>query len=359
MLLCTANFLLLLLVALQHLGSFCAYTCRRGYVSRLYRFSATESFDAQVLDYPFVILPGFGNDMVDYINPMKRDSAFGLVNVLQSRGIKNVFVVPIRRTDWLNILWGIFKPDFWRGECRPLDLFRFYCNQVDVTVRHARMSTGNPVILVGHSAGGWLGRAILSDGFWMKDIDNNDHGNQTRSTELVAGLVSLGSPHYPPVANASDMTRGAIRHVDFHYPGAFLSGSIKKESTDRIFYVTVGGAAVLGNSTADRGSASKFAANSYLQVTGNSWNRGEEIGDGVVPLSASHLEGALQITIPEAWHSIQAPGDMWYGGDALIDKWLQPTLQCIDDYVSSKNRSFSQFVTMRSENVSQADIRNF
>jgi hypothetical protein len=64
-------------------------------------------------------------------------------------------------------------------------------------------------------------------------------------------------------------------------------------------------------------------------VTGNLSNQGEEVGDGVVPLSNTHLDGALQITITEAWHSIQAPKDQWYGGDALIDRWLEPTLRLI------------------------------
>eukprot|EP01035_Chromulina_nebulosa_P003527 gene3527-4812_t len=128
--------------------------------------------------------------MEDYINPLKRESKFGLVSILQSRGIKNIFVVPVKRYSWLNILFGVFTLEFWRSECRPLNLFRFYCNMVDETVRQAHSETGKPVILIGHSAGGWLARAVLSNGFWLKDIDENIMGeaNHVRSSDLVLGV---------------------------------------------------------------------------------------------------------------------------------------------------------------------------
>lgn len=291
--------------------------------------------DINSYDYPFVILPGFGNSMEDYITPLKRESKFGLVSILQSRGVKNIFVVPVQRNSWLNIIFGIFTMEFWRNECRPLNLFRFYCEMVDETVRRAHSETGKPVIMVGHSAGGWLARAVLSNGFWLKDIDHDISGTASyvRSSDLVLGLVTLGAPHFAPHEAAPDMTRGSLRHVQRSYPGAHLSATSfardGRENDRGIFYITVGGAAVTGDRSAPRGTAAKFAADSYLQVTGNLSNQGEEVGDGVVPLSNTHLDGALQITIPEAWHSIQAPKDQWYGGDALIDRWLEPTLRLI------------------------------
>ena len=118
------------------------------------------------------------------------------------------------------------------------------------------------------------------------------------------------------------MTRGALAFVHRRYPSAHLS---RRDGLNRsIFYVTVGGGAVTGNSSAEEGSIPRFAAGSYLQVTGEP---GEESGDGVVPLSRAHLDGALQVTIADAWHSIQAPGNKWYGGDpSTMSRWLQPTL---------------------------------
>ena len=44
----------------------------------------------------FLILPGFGNDAIDYSNPLKRGSQYGFVTSLESRGYE-VDVVPIQR----------------------------------------------------------------------------------------------------------------------------------------------------------------------------------------------------------------------------------------------------------------------
>ena len=40
---------------------------------------------------------------------------------------------------------------------------------------------GDKALLIGHSAGGWLARAVLLDEAWGK--------------EFVRGLVTLGAPH--------------------------------------------------------------------------------------------------------------------------------------------------------------------
>ena len=57
---------------------------------------------------------------------------------------------------------------------------------------------------------------------------------------------------------------------------------------------------------------------------------GEVMGDAVVPLEVAHLPGAKQITLAGCWHSINAPENLWYGGDAFMDAWLEPTLKAVD-----------------------------
>ena len=97
------------------------------------------------------------------------------------------------------------------------------------------------------------------------------------------------------------MTKGALAYVHANYPGAFLKDILKKP----IFYLSVAGAAITGNLEADDGTINRFAANSYLQVLGPDQIEIEEVGDGVVPLRSAHLPGAKQITIKNAYHSIQ------------------------------------------------------
>jgi hypothetical protein len=257
----------------------------------------------------FLILPGFGNDAIDYVNPLKRGLNFGIVQSLSKRGY-DVDVVPIQRYQWLNILSGLFSPDFWKSSCKPQDLFEFYFRAVDDSVREIKGNSDQPLILIGHSAGGWLARGILGNGVWEAGYQ------RTLTSDLVIGLITLGAPHLPPIETAPDMTRGALRYVDVSYPGAHLNS----ETDQSIFYVTVAGTAVRGDLSAVEGSMNKFATGSYTQVTGKP---GDVIGDGVVPLSHAHLDNAEKITL-DCFHSIQS--DNWYGGDSVIDKWLPQAL---------------------------------
>ena len=271
----------------------------------------------------FLILPGFGNDAVDYLNPLQRGLEYGFVNSLTSRGYE-VDVVPIQRYEWLKILLAVFSGDFWAGTCKPSGLFNFYFQAVDKSVRDMNIRESQPIILVGHSAGGWLARGILGDGVWSSST--------TPSSKLIAGLVTLGAPHLPPAAEAADMTRGALRYVDSSYPGAHLTRGI----ADSLFYVTVAGTAVKGDRLAAEGSISKFASGSYQQVTGAALDSEEVVGDGVVPLSHAHLEGAEQITLEGCFHSIQS--DKWYGGDSVIDCWLPQVLSAYSSTMSLRSK---------------------
>ena len=252
---------------------------------------------------PIVILPGFGNDIIDYeFPPIKNFDSVGFSPLLQRRGI-TTSVVPVQRKDWIKVAKGAFTTEFWTSSCKPNQLFQFYFDLVDVTVRNVVEQTSSPVILVAHSAGGWLARAIMGDDNWC--------GSDTKSSDLVAGLVTLGAPHYPPIEGFSDMTRGALKYVNENYPNAYLK--------EKIFYITIAGTAVKGNINATKDSRENLAFRSYRQVTGESR---DQIGDGIVPLASAHLDGATKLTLPGVYHSIDAPNNMWYGGEKVIDMWL-------------------------------------
>jgi len=274
-----------------------------------------------------LILPGFGNNFRDYVNPGERGYEEGFQHSLHLKGLSNVQVLPIKRFEWLSILKGLFLLSFWRCECRPSELFEFYFKAVQKKVRDMERASGRPVLLVAHSAGGWLARGIMGDGSWVDDNDVIDRivegeADAVATQQLIAGLITLGAPHTPPKLKSSDMTRGALSYVHKSYPGAYLSSP----EFGRIGYVSVGGSVVKGNITAARGSIEKFAGDSYYQLTGDS-NMGGEYGDGLVPLSAIHLEGALQITLPDVWHSINAPQNMWYGNVDVVDQWLPQAIE--------------------------------
>ncbi|KAL3921638.1 MAG: hypothetical protein SGPRY_004834 [Prymnesium sp.] len=51
---------------------------------------------------------------------------------------------------------------------------------------------------------------------------------------------------------------------------------------------------------------------------------------GVVPLCAAHLDEAAEQLTLSCFHSINIPGTAtptpdWYGGEEVVDQWLEPT----------------------------------
>jgi hypothetical protein len=51
----------------------------------------------------------------------------------------------------------------------------------------------------------------------------------------------------------------------------------------------------------------------------------QALGDGIVPFSAVHLEGAEQLTYDDVRHGMI--GTPWYGDDAIIDRWWPAALR--------------------------------
>lgn len=274
---------------------------------------------------PVLILPGFGNDSNDYDNGEPPDPKFtksvivkvlsdtsfvlgqdkqelveekgdpGLMSRLKRRGFDCVDILPVDRPEWLKVFGGLLDSDFRSGIAPPDTAFGWYLDRVDQEVERISQTTGERVLLLGHSAGGWLARAAL--------------GRNPKLIDQTRALVTLGAPHTLD-PQGEDQTQGALRYVERQYPGAFLKGR-------GIEYVTVAGSAVLGKDEFSRGTSEKEAFISYERLAG----RGNVSGDGIVPLSSAHLEGATQITLPEAKHSIGTPSE-WYGADDVIDKWL-------------------------------------
>ena len=146
-----------------------------------------------------------------------------------------------------------------------------------------------------------------------------------------------------------------MKFVEENYPGAFLQN-------DGIQYFSVGGKAIVGSkeeeldeatkTDADQlygvrggGSASKVAYTCYEAVCGN----GNTVGDGVVPLEWSMLDGAKQIELDGCLHSINEAGttiptDRWYRSEKGIDRWLPVVLEDLGlDKSKSTNDEFLGF----------------
>jgi hypothetical protein len=266
-----------------------------------------------------VILPGFGNDAKDYINPPLQDpNAEGFVSELEMRGI-SARVVPIKRTDWLKVLKAVTKKTFWTYSLTPSEGYGFYLNELDRTVREACIENdGKKCILIGHSAGGWLARAKMGDNCWHQSSGSSR--DILLSSDLIEALCTLGTPHVPPTDKERDATRGSWTQTQEQFPGAHLSPFGVK-------YLSVAGTAVRASGDAEKGSIERYAVGAYKEVLGEIIL--DTLGDGVVPLSSAHLpDPATRVTLPGVYHSINAPNGMWYGGAEVIDQWL-PTLEAL------------------------------
>ncbi len=175
-----------------------------------------------------------------------------------------------------------------RGWSRILDLLH-----EAVTTLAPRSPTGK-VVLVGHSAGGVIGRLYLSpDPF---------HGRTYAGLDCISTLITLGSPHHNP-------ERARLRrHVEERLPGAFYSPAVR--------YVAVAGRAVAG--FRDGSLRQRRAGWFYDHLSG----RREQWGDGLVPVAAALLEGADEVVL-DGVHHAPVFGTPWYGSPEIVEQWCR------------------------------------
>jgi pimeloyl-ACP methyl ester carboxylesterase len=287
-----------------------------------------------------LILPGFGNESNDYF--LEQAPEGSLVLSLQKCGWKEeqIRVVPLERSDWLKVfLRGVVNLDFWLSKAPPKVAFGWYLDRVAEQIKELTAEEeDSKVVLVCHSAGGWLARAALGfGGTSSSDEDSAQEKDVSFGVDLdrVLGVVTLGAPHTPPPPEIMDMTRGALRITHEEYPGAFHAPDI--------FYITVIGNAIRGvkqdRKTASESSnrAAGFAFNSYESVCGN----GTAVGDGVVPVVSGHVDDAMQIELPGVFHSINAPSS-WYGSDTIINTWHDTMMDQINEMNRQKQQGSSR-----------------
>ena len=169
---------------------------------------------------PIVILPGFGNNTKDYVNPFG-DPDVSLVASLRARGW-DVHVVDLERKDWAKILRAVFSLGFWRGDGTTEPGYTWYLERVDATVRAALAANpgATAVDLVAHSAGGWLARAYIGGALnevrWdrfryvARDPEPAPPPKYAVPHPNVRRLVTLGTPQRVASGpDANDATRGA------------------------------------------------------------------------------------------------------------------------------------------------------
>lgn len=173
------------------------------------------------------------------------------------------------------------------------------------TVSWSRRRLGaGKVFIVGHSAGGLIARLYLSpEPVWGETYGGVFH---------TAGIVTLGSPHCPARApRDSKQEDGSWYLVDAAnrmVPGAALS--------DRVRYLAVAGRYIRGQVG---GSRRERRTRQMYELFGAG---GQEVwGDGLVPVSCAHLDGAATVVLQGVAHSARFSRN-WYGGSKrVMSRW--------------------------------------
>ncbi len=223
---------------------------------------------------PTVILPGYLAGAREY-EPLRQQ--------LSDQGIPTQ-IVPLQVSSWFPTLGG-----------RPVTPI---LEALDATIRQTlEGSRREAVNLIGHSAGGWIARIYLGEVPY--------HGRSWSGKDRVSTLITLGTPHL----SQERWTRANLDFVNHTYPGAYWS---------QIRMVCVAGRAVQGQPLrwGSFSISDWIAFNSYQMTAGqgNAW------GDGITPIEAAHLQGAINLTLEGVFH---APRDSrpWYGSPQVIPAW--------------------------------------
>lgn len=229
------------------------------------------------MNEPIVLIGGFGSHWTDY-----RPAARMLANISRRR----VFIAGITRVTW--VLGGLSN-------------YSVLVDRAHAAINHALQATGaERVIVVGHSAGGVVGRAYLGD----KTV--KPHQNVYHGYDRVSRLIMVGSP----LVAVGDVPRRAMQAaswVDQAYPGAYFADK-------GVEYMVVRGKYIEGKLDGSPRQREAYFNYRFISDWGSQW------GDGVVPLSLSQLDGAATLELEGVAHSPGWP--RWFFGDVdTIRSW--------------------------------------
>lgn len=208
--------------------------------------------------------------------------------------------VPIKRYEWLNVFNSVCSNDYLNYRCTPDQLFDWYLKKASTTIQDSlRKNNDKPIVLCGHSAGGWLARAVMQN--------NTLYGAHNIQTEdAVSSLITLGTPHE---ALPLDITRGCLNYINNHY-----------SLIENIRYTTVGSMAKKVEVRDHHSLEDKLVLNSYRTVVDSS-DHDYICGDGIVPTQVSHLKGARNINFEDVYH-FKKCGKKWYFDESIMDVWF-------------------------------------
>ena len=246
-----------------------------------------------------VLLPGYGCCKNDYRDFITNGEKLGI----------SVDVIPIERWEWLKTTRALIGLNYWNYQCEPYEMFDWYLQKSKKTLLDSvAKNNGKPIILCGHSAGGWLARTLMNDGTIY------DSANKTNT--CISSLVTLGTPN--KVSLFKENTRGCLRYVNTKFPDCFLKNQ-------NIQYVSVGSSVKSISMKETIGFKDQMIKQSYQSILGQT-DETFVSGDGIIPLSHSFLEESIQITLPDVYH-FQYKSKKCYWDEKVMKIWLEKLMK--------------------------------
>ncbi len=233
---------------------------------------------------PIVLIGGFGSHWKDY-----RAAAQHLANVAQRR----VFIANLTRLSWM--VGGLTD-------------YEVLLRRAAAAIQHAlQVSGASRVIVVGHSAGGIIGRAYLGDRAWKP------HHHAWHGYRHVSHLIMVGSPLQELSSRGYRRASRAASWVARTYPDAYYADQ-------GVRYGVVRSRFVFGKR--DGTPLERMAWVNYRFISGE----GEQWGDGVVPTQMSTLRGAACVELEGVAHS-PAWQPWFFGDEETIRSWWEPLMR--------------------------------
>ncbi len=239
----------------------------------------------------------------------------GMAAVLRERGAADVLVAPVYPPDW--ILASV------RG-LGPITT-RVGRALLEAGSRSAESPTsrGAPVLYVGHSAGGVVGRLLTSPVPF--------EGRALRAAGRIGALVTLGTPNAVGLA-ARDGGRwgrrvgeAGTRFAERHVPGAMFAPTTG--------YVSVASSFLVGRLGSDDGRE-RFVGRLYEDVYPQP-DRDTVVGAGRLPVAPALQPGSRQVVLAGATHG-PGPRSPWYGDRANADAWWPVALDAWRDALRAR-----------------------
>jgi len=197
---------------------------------------------------------------------------------------ERVAVAPVSLVDWIG-----FPPSPERSTNRVMKV-------IDRSVKEMeRKFPGEPTTLVAHSGGGTVAMVYL--------LEKPFQGDVYHIGKRVGKLITLGTPF----------------HTREHYAKIktdFIFGHLQADFFDRFHIVSVVSDKYYGN------PYGSFVEKMCFEFYKSVFEEGNVGGDGIVPAKSCFLEGAENVTIPDAEH-LPTPHTRWYGTKEGVNQWIQ------------------------------------